>query len=89
MLKVDVEGHELSVFRGADNVLLKNRPRVVYFEVCPPLARSAGFAPQAAAAMLLELGYALYRVRGDGSLRQAALEEICGITLDNWVALHT
>ncbi len=89
MLKVDVEGHEISVFRGAEHVWSNMRPAVVYFEVCPPLARAIGFASEEAAAFLDEKGYALYRILADGSLQEARCDEIANVELENWVGLDT
>lgn len=89
LLKVDVEGFEISVFRGAEHVLSRVRPRVVYFEVCPALARAVGFAPDAAATFLAEKGYALYRLLGDGQLQKTRPQEINDVVLENWVGLDT
>jgi FkbM family methyltransferase len=87
LLKVDVEGFEASVFRGAARVLESVRPAVVYFEVCPKLARREGFAPDEAAAILEDAGYDLRRIAGNGSTVPARRDEIAEVALENWVAL--
>jgi len=86
LLKVDVEGFEASVFRGAARVLESVRPGAVYFEVCPHLARREGFAPDEAAAILENADYELRRIASDGSTVPALRNEIPEVTLENWVA---
>lgn len=86
-LKVDVEGFETLVFRGADRVLRSSRPRVIFFEVCPALAARAGFDPVEAAAFLVNRGYGLNRVARDGHLEPTNVRAISEIIVENWVAL--
>jgi FkbM family methyltransferase len=86
LLKVDVEGFEAKVFEGAARILAEGRPQVVYFEVCPALARKEGFAPDAAAAKLEAHGYMLHRIGPEGRLEKASRSEIESVSLDNWVA---
>ena len=87
LLKVDVEGYEKAVFEGAERLLSNQRVEVVYFEVCPALSREIGFAPEAAATMLEEFGYRLYRMMPDGNIRTASLSEIEEVELENWIGL--
>jgi FkbM family methyltransferase len=89
LLKVDVEGFEISVFRGAADVLARVRPRVVYFEICPPIAQAAGFQPDEAAVFLEKRGYALHRILDGGSLQRVRPDEIDAVALENWVAIDT
>jgi FkbM family methyltransferase len=56
-LKVDVEGFESLVFAGAEDALRRRRIATVYFDVGPNLANMRGFAPDAAARILLRHGY--------------------------------
>ena len=86
-LKVDVEGFETSVFRGADRVLSVLRPRVILFEVCPALAVRAGFDPAEAAAYLASRGYSLRRIAHDGHLQPINVSAISDVIVENWVAL--
>ena len=90
MLKVDVEGYETLVFRGADGAFSDARPSVVYFEVCPALTRSAGFDPTEPAALLAERGYSLHRFAAGGQLERVAPEAAAEIVkMENWVGLDT
>jgi FkbM family methyltransferase len=54
LVKVDVEGHELSVFRGAERVLERDRP-ILLFEC--EARHLAGKAPAGVFAFLAERGY--------------------------------
>ena len=62
LLKVDVEGYEMEVFRGAPRTL--KRTQVVYFEASSALARSYGFAVRDVIAYLEERGFSVYRESG-------------------------
>lgn len=43
LIKVDVEGHEVNVFRGAKDVFSSKEPPAVCFELNPPVLDEAGF----------------------------------------------
>ena len=85
LLKVDVEGYEELVFRGADRVLSNGLAQIIYYEVCPELTRRAGFTPDAPSRRLLERGYRLHFLDEDGKLQPADLARISSVTLENWV----
>jgi FkbM family methyltransferase len=85
LLKIDVEGYETLVFRGAKHVLNEIRPSI-YFEVCPDLTERAGFGAADPARMLLDAGYDLRRLTDDGTFTPATIDEIEGIVLENWLA---
>jgi FkbM family methyltransferase len=68
LLKVDVEGHEYFVFRGAEDTL--RRTEVVYFEYVPRLAEVSGTALPWQP--LLDQGFHIYEMRQD-TLRLATL----------------
>jgi FkbM family methyltransferase len=87
LLKVDVEGFEAAVFTGATRVLSTLRPQLVYFEVCPALARASGFTGDDAAAKLEEHGYALHRIRPDGGLERTGRKRIAQVSLENWLGI--
>jgi FkbM family methyltransferase len=55
VLKVDVEGHELDVFRGASGLLCTRRIRDILFEEHRPV-------PTETTRLLTDAGYALFRV---------------------------
>ena len=63
LLKVDVEGFELAVFRGATSVL--SRTRVVLFESCDALAARYGFSLNELLSLLRGRGFTLFRIVGD------------------------
>jgi FkbM family methyltransferase len=87
LLKVDVEGYEASIFRGASRTLSEIRPLVVYFEVCPVVAERLGFNPVEPAQILLEHGYTLTRLAAGGILAPARLKDIPTVVLENWIAV--
>lgn len=89
LLKVDVEGYEKSVFEGGQSLLQRQEVGIVYFEVCPALARQAGFAVHEAAAFLEECGYSLFRLTGEETLVPTTSEVADTVELENWVALRS
>jgi len=67
VLKVDVEGAELLVFRGANDLFSgPQRPRAVVFEELNEASRRLGIADGAAAEFLREKGYDLYLITEEG-----------------------
>lgn len=65
LVKVDVEGAEASLLRGAVDVLRESTP-VVLFEVYPAVARNMGVSERAAWDLLVHHGYAFFALAGDG-----------------------
>lgn len=65
VLKIDVEGAELKVIRGAADLLRRAAPAVV-LEYLEPRRHNTGH--QQAAALLRELGYQAHRIGADGLL---------------------
>ncbi|WP_133273455.1 FkbM family methyltransferase [Hymenobacter radiodurans] len=65
VLKIDVEGAELKVIRGAAKLLERAAPAVV-LEYLEPKRHNTGH--QQAAALLRELGYQSHRIGADGQL---------------------
>lgn len=88
MLKVDVEGYESLVFRGAAAVLSRVRPDVIYFEVCPGLTKAAGFGVAESAKCLADHGYSLHRFKAGGGFELANADEVADVLrVENWVAV--
>jgi len=88
LLKVDVEGFETFVFQGSGRLLESGRAKTIYYEVCPELARRAGFAPEAASKELLAHNYRLHVLSANGRLQPADLKQIDRVTVENWIAIH-
>jgi len=61
-LKVDVEGYELSVFRGAERLLKEHRIDYICFEIAKQLLASAGVRSREIFEALEAHGYASYRL---------------------------
>jgi FkbM family methyltransferase len=61
LLKVDVEGFELAVFRGAKRLLQERRVDYICFEISQASLRGAGIASRDVFAVLEAEGYAAYR----------------------------
>ena len=87
LLKVDVEGYEALVFEGAQNLLAQQKIQVIYYEVCPDMARKADLSPSAPTEMLLNHGYHIFRLKSDGALTLIEVSEIEQINCENWIAL--
>jgi FkbM family methyltransferase len=71
VIKMDVEGAELLVLRGATRVITLHRPTVL-FEMNPEASRRLGFSPHAVWDLLANSGYEFFVLKQDGSL--SALE---------------
>lgn len=87
LLKVDVEGYEELVFKGAEHLLASGMAKTIYYEVCPELATRAGYNPDAASRRLLAHGYRLHSLSEQGHLQPVELSRIGAVTLENWVAI--
>lgn len=83
-LKIDVEGYEELVLRGARDVLARQRAKIVFFEHCPELIRRAGLALDAPLELLRGAGYEITEIKPGGAL---APLEAPGYVLKNLVAL--
>ena len=69
VVKVDVEGHEAAVFRGAQKLLLSSPAPAIVFEFCDwAEARFAGGYPGEAQEFLMRLGYRIHRLAAPGKL---------------------
>jgi FkbM family methyltransferase len=71
LLKVDVEGAELEVLRGAQRMLGEGRVPCVLFEVSEAMLEGMGHSGDEVFDLLREHGYALHAFADDGSLMPA------------------
>ncbi len=83
VIKIDVEGAELEVLRGAHAVLSGSRP-VVLFEHVAAAARLYGSQSSALWDLLAELGYRVFAVTGEGPIARTAFSESADVV--NWLA---
>lgn len=65
LMKIDVEGHELSVIRGAVDILRRSPTVKVVMEFVPPIL-GAGPAAELIA-LVRSLGFSIYRIEHDGT----------------------
>jgi FkbM family methyltransferase len=59
VVKIDVEGSELAVLRGAQSLIADRRPAIL-FEVNPRAAREAGYEPRDIITFLAQSGYSRF-----------------------------
>ncbi len=84
VLKLDVEGAEELVLRGANTVLRESRPMII-FEVYRDAATRLGLAQNGAWDYLAELEYQFFTIGTDGELRRLTLAPDAG----NVIAIHS
>lgn len=69
-VKIDVEGSELLVFKGAERILAKDRP-VILVEINPSnLIRTSGISAIEFGLFVEKLDYCLYEIASDGSCKR-------------------
>lgn len=75
LLKIDAEGSEPLIFKGAERVLVENERIIVIIEFAPDNLKSSGGAFQFLE-KIKELGFSIFSICKDGSLRASSDEEI-------------
>ncbi|MEN6549050.1 MAG: FkbM family methyltransferase, partial [Armatimonadia bacterium] len=73
LMKVDAEGGEFAIFRGAEELLRRFRP-VLMFEMLPALANAAGWQPQDLLDFLGGYGYEFFVPETGGTVRPLVAE---------------
>jgi FkbM family methyltransferase len=86
-LKVDVEGFEAEVFRGAQQLLSGRRVEVIYYEVCPANSLTSHIDPRLPTMLLESHGYRIYRIGHGARLEPTDLGALDETVSENWVAL--
>jgi len=74
VLKADVEGAEIMVFRGARKLLSSPSAPALFFEIDEQLCARFGSTPRQVKQLLIDCGYSIYRWRGN-ALRPVSLDE--------------
>ena len=70
VLKIDVEGYELAVLRGARKLLAEKRPRLIMVEVHPWELSTVGASLEEVAHELAEAGYQVEKVRSESDAHE-------------------
>ena len=74
-LKIDVEGHELPVFRGFLKTLKSNPPGLVTYECNAKYCARGGYTPADVHGLFLDLGYTITRARDGARIDKASANE--------------
>jgi len=85
-MKVDVEGAELLVFRGAERTLRSLAVPVIFFEACEHHARAVGHSTAEVKSFLNHLGYDIFQLTSRSGLKPTAKVEE---EFANLVAIHS
>jgi FkbM family methyltransferase len=85
VLKIDAEGSELKVLRGAQALLRDSMP-VVIFEINDTLLKASGASRVAVERLLTSLGYTLHRL-DDATAALVPVTTLAGVESENFVAL--
>lgn len=85
LVKIDVEGGEYEVIKGAHETLRTLRP-IVLMELSDALQESRGFSTVEFKTLMKGLGYSAYTIADDGSLVPSSIKQ--RHAMDNVVFLH-
>jgi FkbM family methyltransferase len=86
LLKIDVEGFETTVLRGAAQTLRDQVPALIFMEVVPDATRSAGFDAADPIRLVTEAGYAWFRLEDNGGMSPVSEADLDGLEYENWIA---
>ena len=89
LMKIDVEGAEVRVLRGAGRTLSRFRP-LIAFEVAPAWLRRLQTSPAELLATLEEFGYVIHRLPADGPPQRAprvTAADLAGMGPGDWTNL--
>lgn len=89
-LKIDVEGHEAGVLKGAHRVLSESPNITIIMEWSSSQMTAAGTTPADMVAFLIDLGLKAYRVpqSSDDRQNEYAYPELAGVAYDNIILRH-
>lgn len=74
LIKIDVEGGELEVVRGAEHVLRSQQPALI-IEMSSGLQSARGFTVPQFKSMLKDWGFSPFTINDDGTLRPSPLDQ--------------
>jgi FkbM family methyltransferase len=77
-IKIDVEGFELEVLRGAKTLIVEHKPSLM-LEWHPSFMLEAGIAERLYEMLTVELGYSVYRIEPDGQTRPIEFPELMSL----------
>jgi FkbM family methyltransferase len=74
-MKIDVEGAELPVLRGASQAIQRHRPFII-MEICDETYQAAGYCKSDVCQLLRDMGYRLFVIRRGGRRTPASVEQL-------------
>ena len=87
-LKIDTEGFESAVLRGAESLLRSRSVKTILLEWCPELLNRTGSSPDELWQTIINLGYRLCRITGTRELDcSVSLGDLRRVSWENVVAL--